>query len=79
MRKDPELNEPDPSELFSDTDLTFKDLSEFSIAAKGITFHYDYGFPHVIAAAEPPGEYFLNWSELRPFVKSGGLLARFIR
>ncbi len=54
-------------------------LDDFSISDKGITFLYDAGFPHVIQALEPAGEYFFSYSELRPYIKPEGpvgLLAR---
>lgn len=54
-------------------------LDDFSISDKGITFLYDAGFPHVIQALEPAGEYFFSYSELRPYIKpegAVGLLAR---
>lgn len=79
MRKDPELKDPDPTGLFTDTDFTVKDLNNFSVTGNGVTFYYGYGFPHLIQAAEPPGEYVLNWTQLRAFVKRGSLLGRFIR
>lgn len=54
-------------------------LDEFSVSDKGVTFHYDYGFPHVVQALAPDGDYFFKWSELKPFIKRDGLLAKFIR
>lgn len=75
-RSDPES---DPEQLFADARFAAADIREFSIDASGITFIYDYGFPHVIKALEPDGRYRLAWSELKPFIKPGGLLARFVR
>jgi hypothetical protein len=40
---------------------------------------YDYGFPHVIEALEPSNEIFLPYSQLKPFIRTDGLLARFVR
>jgi hypothetical protein len=54
-------------------------LDDFSIGDKGITFLFDAGFPHVIQALEPAGEYFFSYAELRPYIKpegAVGLLAR---
>ncbi len=59
--------------------LVFKHLSGFSINDFGVTFHYDYGFAHSIEAIEPPGEFFLTYTELKPFIRKDGLLARFVR
>ncbi|MEP6703986.1 MAG: hypothetical protein ABJB34_04200 [Acidobacteriota bacterium] len=76
MKSDPEAR---PSDLFSDSNFTVADFKQFSVDARGVTFYYDYGFPHVIQALEPAGEFNFTWAQLKPFVRSGGLLARFIR
>lgn len=64
---------PDPSAL------ELKNLDGFSIGDKGVTFIYDYGYAHVSEALEPPGEFFLTYAELKPFIRRDGLLARFVR
>lgn len=79
IRKDPENAGADPEELFADTDLTANDLGQFSVAADGVTFYYDYGFPHVIQALQPDGEFKLRWRDLKAYIRSDGLLARFLR
>lgn len=56
--------------------FTAENLDRFRLDEKGVTFVYDFGFPHVSEALEPSGEYFLGWNELRPFVKPEGPLAR---
>jgi hypothetical protein len=76
MKSDPDAR---PDELFSETNFTAEDFNEFSVDANGVTFYYDYGFPHVIEAWQPPGEYRFAWSEIRPFIRTDGLLARFVR
>ena len=53
-------------------------LDEFSISDKGVTFLYDYGFPHAIQALEPDGRYFFTWAQMKQHIKRGGLLAKFI-
>lgn len=74
-------SEPDarPEELFSETNFTAKDFGDFSVDGKGVTFYYDYGFPHAVEAFQPAGEFHFGWAELKPFVKPDGLLARFVR
>lgn len=52
-------------------------LDEFSVSNTGVTFIYDYGFPHAIQALEPEGKYFFSWEELAPFIKPGGVLGQF--
>lgn len=79
IKKDPENADADPEQLFESTDLTANDLDQFSISDDGVTFYYDYGFPHVLRALQPDGEFKLTWAELKPFIRRDGLLARFIR
>ncbi|HUR98963.1 MAG TPA: hypothetical protein VMZ26_12925 [Pyrinomonadaceae bacterium] len=76
MKSDPDAR---PEELFSETNFTAADFDQFSVGAKGVTFYYDYGFPHVLEALQPAGEYHFSWAQLKPFVRSDGLLARFVR
>jgi hypothetical protein len=46
--------------------LEFKleNLDDFAVSDKGVTFLYDAGFPHVIRALQPNGEYFFSFAEL---------------
>ncbi|MFN6964040.1 MAG: hypothetical protein ACK4S4_09780 [Pyrinomonadaceae bacterium] len=71
--------EPDSADLLSGADFTVADLDKFSVDARGVVFHYEYGFPHVAKALEPAGEFRLSWRQVKPFVKRGGLLERFVR
>jgi hypothetical protein len=80
IKKDPEMKDEDFSGMFSDAETYSKvTLGEFEIDENGVIFHHDYGFPHVAQPLQPPGEFFLTWKELKPFIKGGGLLARFAR
>ncbi|MDQ3179306.1 MAG: hypothetical protein M3Q33_02180 [Acidobacteriota bacterium] len=72
-------DEENPASLFENATFTIKDLDDFSVSDKGITFRYDYGFPHVILALQPEGRYFFSWAQLKPFIRRDGLLAKFIR
>lgn len=56
-----------------------KKLNAFSINARGVTFRYEFGFPHVMKAAEPKGRYFFSFADLRPYIRRDGLLAAFVR
>lgn len=56
--------------------LELRNLDGFSIAKDGITFMFDYGFPHVTKATQPPGKFFFSWKQLKPLIKSRGLLAQ---
>lgn len=74
--------EPDaenPASLFESTDYESENLEHFSVSDRGVTFLYDYAFPHAIMAMQPEGRYFFSWKELKPFVKPAGLFGRFVR
>lgn len=79
IRASKEWNEPDPRGLFRHSNFTAANLDWFSISDRGVTFVYDYGFPHVIKAVEPTGAFFFSWARLKPYIKPGGLLARIAR
>ena len=77
-----QLNEEETEIVKEQTDsanFTVKNLDEFSIDDKGATFIYDYGFRHVTQALQPEGRFFFSWAELKPYIKRGGLLAKFVR
>ncbi len=59
--------------------LEFKteNLDDFSVSAKGVTFLYDAGYPHVIRAFQPNGTYFFSYAELKPYIKRDGPLGQF--
>lgn len=76
MKKDPDAG---PEQLFAETKFDVEDFGEFAVDAKGVSFLYDYGFPHVLEALQPDGRYHFSWAELKPFIKADGLLARFVR
>jgi hypothetical protein len=79
IKKDPEMNETDPGSLFADANYTAEDIKEFWVSDNGVTFMYEYGFPHVIQALEPNGEYVFTWAQLKSFIKPAGLLTRVAR
>jgi hypothetical protein len=57
------------SELFDGLKFEVKNLDDFSISGKGITFLYDAGFPHVIQAYQPVGRYQFTYAELGPYLQ----------
>ncbi len=67
------------AEYFNNADYTTENLDDFSVSDKGITFRYDYEFAHAMLALQPDGRFFYSWAQLKPFIKRGGLLARFVR
>ena len=54
-------------------------LDSFKLDERGVTFLYEFGFPHAFLAAEPEEEYFLSYKELKPFIDEKGLLAPFTK
>lgn len=66
------------AEALSDMKFEVKNLEDFSIGPKGVTFLYDAGFPHAIEAFEPEGKYFFSYLELKPYLKGDGLLWQFL-
>ena len=63
------------------TGLTFgvEHLDNFKVGDAGVTFLYDAGFPHVIQALEPDGEYFFTYAQLAPYIRRDGPLGRFVK
>ncbi|HMS43071.1 MAG TPA: hypothetical protein PKE69_22775 [Pyrinomonadaceae bacterium] len=78
-KKDSETSDFDASEYFNDADFKVENLEGFAVSESGVIFIYDYGFPHVIQALQPTGNYSVTWAELKPFIKRGGLLEQFVR
>jgi hypothetical protein len=66
------------SEAQEPLDYKIENLDDFEVGAKGVTFLYDAGYPHVIQAFEPNGRYFFSYSELKPFIRRDGLLWQFV-
>lgn len=54
-------------------------LDEMMVSDRGVAFLFDAGFPHVIKAIEPGGEYFFTYRQLAPHVRPDGLLGQFVR
>jgi hypothetical protein len=79
IKADKDIGDLDREDLFDGTIFDVYSRYEFSVKASGVTFYYDYGFPHVIQAIQPAGEFHFSWAELRPFVTPASLLAAFVR
>jgi hypothetical protein len=58
-------------DLFSRTEFSKDDLKSFIITDKGITFYFDFGFPHAFQALEPAGDFFISNEELKPYLNAG--------
>jgi hypothetical protein len=55
------------------------DLSQFELSEKGITFTYDWGFPHALLPLQPAGDCFFSFAELKPYIRKDGHLLQFLR
>lgn len=79
------INEKDRYEelamLFEETEVyhSIYEIDEFSVDDKGVTFIFNYDFIHARKVFQPEGRYFFTWTELKPYIKRGGLLEKFIR
>lgn len=80
LLRDPKYDLAAPEMLFGEIGETegfdTENIENFAVGAKGLTFHYDYGFPHVAKALEPPGRFFLPWSALRPYISGLGVFRK---
>ena len=79
IKEDPDYQGENTDKLFKYTDFIALNLEGFSVDERGVTFYYDYGFPYIIRAIQPGGNYVLSWKEIKPFIKRRGLLGKFIR
>ncbi len=52
-----------------------ENLKTLKVGSTGITFYFDYGFPHAMKACEPPGTFYLSYPALIPFMRDDGPLA----
>jgi hypothetical protein len=59
--------------------FSVENLDNFSVNNTGVTFLYDFGFPHAIKALEPSGRYFFSYERLKGYIKRDGLLGVFVR
>lgn len=80
VKKDPDFQEQNAENIFEEhAKYNPLSLKDFGVGEKGVTFYYDYGFPHVIQAMQPAGEFIFTWKQLQAYIKPGGLLARVAR
>ena len=78
-RKDSAEDAKTMREMIAGAKFTPKNLEFFSVSDKGVSFYYDYGFPHVALALEPENRFFFTYAQIKPFIKPGGLLAGLVR
>jgi hypothetical protein len=64
----------DAEQMFRGHRFRMRHLNNFSITAQGVTFRYDYGFPHVALAYEPAGRFKLTYGEMQAYLKPKGVL-----
>jgi hypothetical protein len=66
-------------ELYEGLKIEVKNLDDFSIDDKGITFLYDAGFPHVVQAYQPVGQYKFSYAELSKYLQREGAPRSLVR
>lgn len=79
IKNNKDWEEPEPERLFETADFTQENLKGFSISDEGVTFYYDYGFPHVIQAMAPNGQYTFTWAQMKPYIRVNSVLWRLVR
>jgi Deacetylase PdaC len=52
-----------------------KHLNDFTVTPEGVIFHYRFGFPHVILAAEPKGDFLIPHAELKSYLRANSPIA----
>ncbi len=67
----------DPS-IYKSHRFRIKNLNDFTITPNGIMFHYEFGFPHVLIAAEPKGDFLMTYAQLKSYAKPSGPLLRLL-
>lgn len=66
---------PDPS-LYEGHAVKSEVLAGYGLRPEGVVFHYNFGFPHVIQAAEPDGDLLLPWREVGTYAKADSAVRR---
>ncbi|MBK9143413.1 MAG: hypothetical protein IPM23_12995 [Candidatus Melainabacteria bacterium] len=66
-------------DIIADARFAEENLDSFSIGGEGITFFYDFGFPHAAKACEPDGFFFFPYWQLKGYLKKDGPLAMHAR
>jgi hypothetical protein len=69
-KEDADINQT----LFAKHHFQAKNVEDFTIGKTGVTFLYNFDFPHVIKAAEPSGAYFIPYSKLTHYIRPDGAL-----
>lgn len=52
--------------------VTADSLAQYSTTPDGVTFHWDAGFPHALAALAPDGDFEVPFADLQPYVNPVG-------
>ena len=73
IRDIPDLK-PQLPDMFTRHHFKPKDLNNFTIDKKGVTFHYNFDFVHALKAAEPSGAYFISYDKLSRYIHPDGVI-----
>lgn len=66
------------NEEFAKRKFTLADLNTFVVGDRGITFRYDWAFPHVSQACEPNHDFFFSYKSLKPYIRKDSPLVQFV-
>jgi hypothetical protein len=61
-------------DMFAKYHFRAKDLNDFTIGKRGVTFHYNFDFIHAIKVAEPNGAYFITYEKLNRYIRPDGAI-----
>jgi hypothetical protein len=69
-KEDADINQ----NLFAKHHFQSKNVEDFTIGKTGVTFLYNFDFPHAIKAAEPSGAYLIPYRLLTRYIRPDGAL-----
>ena len=64
--------------LFNKLKFETANLNDFEVNPTGIIFFKEFRFPHVVRALQPDGRYHFKYAELKPYLRTNGLLWQFV-
>jgi len=64
-------------ELSDGASFNKENLNDFIIGKVGLTFFYDFAFPHAAEALEPDNSFTLTYEQLSPLIKAKSLITEF--
>ncbi|MEZ4535446.1 MAG: hypothetical protein R3D26_10660 [Cyanobacteriota/Melainabacteria group bacterium] len=66
-------------EQLNNAHFTMKAIDSFCVGGDGITFYYEFGFPHISRCYEPEGFFFFPYSQLQGYLRADGPLGHYVK